>query len=204
MVSINKASKTALVKISQNLADEQKAIAEFWEDGRGTYYPPGHWLEFGLEIAQRDNQSLDEDILLFFPLGNALFDAGVATWEAKLNYDYARPVRVIRELARLGLMDESQINFLTYQDPQANPSPPFPEYTSGHSAFSAAGAEVLRLFTEGNLYGNILGGQVGLDTWHQSQYYLNGGAVIPEPKTIGASLLLIIGIFSRKFGYDLA
>ncbi len=142
-----------VVEISQNLTDRQKAIAEFWEDGGGTYYPPGHWLEFGLEIAQRNNQTLDEDILLFFPLSNALFDVGIATWEAKLHYDYARPVRVIRDLARLGLIDESQVDFVTYQHPLGPPSPPFPEYTSGHSGFSAAAAQILRLYTESDYLG---------------------------------------------------
>lgn len=33
------------------------------------------------------------------------------------------------------------------------PSPPFAEYTSGHSAFSAAGAEVLKQFTGSDYYG---------------------------------------------------
>ncbi|TVQ43897.1 MAG: PEP-CTERM sorting domain-containing protein [Gloeocapsa sp. DLM2.Bin57] len=234
-----------VVEISQNLTDEQKAIAEFWEDGGGTYYPPGHWLEFGLEIAQRNNHSLDQDILLFFPLSNALFDTGIATWEAKLYYDYARPVRVIRDLARLGLIDESQIDFVTYQDPFGDPSPPFPEYTSGHSGFSAAGAQVLRLFTgsdylgvgvtiedsrffpgsfrqpvslywetftdaeieagisrlyggihfeQGNLDGGVLGRQVGETVWSKSRFYINGGEVIPEPSTIGGSVLLINGL----------
>ena len=91
------------------------------------------------------------------------------TWEAKASYDYARPVRVIRELGDLGLIGQfdASLNgfaldawspgngrqkilatdFLTYQTPGSDPSPPFAEYTSGHSAFSAAGAEILRLFS---------------------------------------------------------
>ncbi len=42
---------------------------------------------------------------------------------------------------------------MTFQRPGADPSPPFAEYTSGHSAFSAAGAEVLRLFTGSDSFG---------------------------------------------------
>jgi len=33
------------------------------------------------------------------------------------------------------------------------PTPPFPEYSSGHSTFSAAGAEILRLFTRSEKFG---------------------------------------------------
>ena len=33
------------------------------------------------------------------------------------------------------------------------PAPPFPEYSSGHSSFSAAGAEILRLFTHNDRFG---------------------------------------------------
>jgi PAP2 superfamily len=33
------------------------------------------------------------------------------------------------------------------------PTPPFPEYVSGHSTFSAAGAEVLRTFTGTDAFG---------------------------------------------------
>lgn len=33
------------------------------------------------------------------------------------------------------------------------PTPPVPEYSSGHSTFSAAGAEILKLFTESDDFG---------------------------------------------------
>jgi len=82
---------------------------------------------------------------------------------------------VIRELGKLGLIGEFDASldgyaidawtpdsgtqrilatdFLTYQTPGSDPSPPFAEYTSGHSAFSAAGAAVLRLFTGSDDFG---------------------------------------------------
>lgn len=170
-----------LVTMSANLTDEQKLIAEFWEDGRGTSYPPGTWMTFGQYVSARDNHSLDDDAKLFFTLGNAVFDAGIATWEAKTYYDYTRPVRAIRELGRLGLIGEYSEelegytieawqpnrvtqtilaeDFLTYQNQNGEASPPFAEYTSGHSAFSAAGATVLREFTGSD----DLGGSVTFD-----------------------------------------
>ena len=170
---INQAEE--VIEYSANLTDEQKLVAEFWEDGGGTSFPPGTWMTFGQFVSARDEHSLDEDVELFFALGNAEFDAGIATWEAKTYYDYARPIRTIRQLGELGLIGEFDpdlggfaieawqpgegtttilaTDFLTYQTPGGDPSPPFAEYTSGHSAFSAAGAEVLRLYTGSDEFG---------------------------------------------------
>lgn len=165
-----------IVDVSANLTDEQKLIAEFWEDPSGTSFPPGTWMTFGEFVSARDNNTLDDDAQLFFALGNAVFDAGIATWESKRFYDYIRPVRAVRTLGELGLIGEFNENlggfaieawggpgqgtqtilatdFLTYQTPGSDPSPPFAEYTSGHSAFSAAGAEILQLFTNSDKFG---------------------------------------------------
>ncbi|MEO1601005.1 MAG: DUF6851 domain-containing protein [Pseudomonadota bacterium] len=169
-----------VVAFSANLTDEQKLIAEFWEDGGGTSFPPGVWMSFGQFVSGRADHDIDTDATLFFLLSNAMMDAAIATWEAKVFYDYARPVRAIRDLGSLGLIGEEGTdaitgetgfvvdawagpglgtdtilaeNFLTYQTPGTDPSPPFAEYTSGHSAFSAAGAEVLALFTSSDAFG---------------------------------------------------
>ena len=164
-----------VIEFSSNLSDEQKLIAEFWEDGGGTSFPPGTWMSFGQFVSARDEHTLDDDVKLFFSLGNAVSDAGIATWEAKTFYNYARPVRTVRALGELGLIGEfdSELggytievwqpgegtqtilatDYLTYQTPGGDPSPPFAEYTSGHSAFSAAGAEVLQLFTGSDEFG---------------------------------------------------
>lgn len=177
-----------LIDVSANLTNEQKLIAEFWEDGAGTSFPPGTWMTFGQFVSARDHHSLDTDAQLFFALGNAVFDAGIATWESKRYYDYARPIRTIRNLGELGLVGEQGIdaqtgeegfvidawggpnqgtqtilakNFLTYQTPGGDPSPPFAEYTSGHSAFSASGAEVLKLFTGSDAFGGSVSFQPG-------------------------------------------
>ena len=164
-----------VVEISGGLTDTQKIIAEFWEDGGGTSFPPGTTMTFGQFVSARDNHSVDQDAQMFFALGNAVFDAGVATWQAKVDYDYVRPVRAIRELGELGLIGEFNSDlggyaidawvpgrgtetilateFLTYQLPGGNVSPPFSEYTSGHSAFSASGAAILQRFTGSDEFG---------------------------------------------------
>lgn len=174
-----------VIEYSANLDDEGKIIAEFWEDGGGTAFPPGTFMAFAQFVSARDDHDIDTDAQLFLAMSNAVMDAGIATWEAKVFYDYVRPVRAIRDLGELGLIGEIGVdentgeagfvieafggfnadgsgrgtqtilaeNFVTFQRPEADPSPPFAEYTSGHSAFSAAGAEVLRLFTGSDAFG---------------------------------------------------
>jgi len=172
-----------VVDASASLTDEQKLIAEFWEDAKHTSFPPGTWMTFGHYLSARDEHSLDDDAKLFFTLSNAIFDASIATWDAKIEFDYVRPVRAIRMLGELGLIgryDESQAgwvidawtpsggtqsilatDFLTYQTPGSDPSPPFSEYTSGHSGFSAAGATVLELFSGSSDFGASLSFPIG-------------------------------------------
>ena len=111
-----------------------------WADGPKSVQPPGHWLIFALAVSKRDSHSLDQDIKCLFILGNAVMDAGISCWECKRFYNTSRPITAIRALA-LGnenWQPAQAANFLT---------PPFPEYTSGHSTFSAAAAEVLKRFT---------------------------------------------------------
>jgi hypothetical protein len=35
-----------LIRISANLTDREKMIAEYWSDGPYTEQPPGHWMRF--------------------------------------------------------------------------------------------------------------------------------------------------------------
>ena len=152
-----------LVEISARLSDRKKVIAEYWADGPNSELPPGHWCLFARYISRRDRHSLDADILLFFALANALLDAGVETWHIKRSYDYVRPITAIRELfagrkirawagpGRDGvLIDGGQ--WQPYQEATVV-TPPFAEYPSGHSTFSAAAAEILRRFTGSDGFG---------------------------------------------------
>lgn len=146
-----------VLQYSAGLTDEQKVIAEYWADGPSSELPPGHFDLFAQIISERDNHSLDQDAKFFFALTNAVFDAGIAVWEAKRFYDYARPITAIRYLFNdqtisawggpgLGTRQISGASWKPYQ-PSFFPTPPFPEYPSGHSGFSAAAAEVMKRFT---------------------------------------------------------
>ena len=148
-----------ILHFSAQLDDEQKVIATYWADGPNTESPPGHWNLFAQFVSQRDAHTLDDDVQMFFVLGNAMLDASVAVWECKRHFDYVRPVTAVRYLYAgkpvrawagpgLGtrLIDGSA--FRPYIG-----TPPFAEYVSGHSTFSAAAAEVLRSFTGSDAFG---------------------------------------------------
>ena len=142
---------------------EQKVIAEYWADGPNSELPPGHWTEFAAFVAERDQLDLSASVKLYFALANAILDASIATWDCKRFYDYVRPVTAIRHLYRGkrirawgGPGQGTQVIAGEAWRPfQANtfPTPPFPEYTPGHSAFSMAAADVLRRFTGSDRFG---------------------------------------------------
>jgi hypothetical protein len=158
-----------LLNLSANLTDEQKMIAEYWANGPRTELPPGHWDLFAQYVSRRDyhgrsSRGVDLDAQMFFALTNAIFDAGIASWDDKVAFDSVRPITAIRELFRgqqvlawggpyQGRQWIDGGSWFPYQ-PTTFPTPPFPEYASGHSTFSAAAAEILKLFTGSDYFGD--------------------------------------------------
>jgi hypothetical protein len=157
-----------LIGLSAALTDEQKMIAEYWADGPHSELPPGHWNLFAQQVYHRDRtgdseHDLDQAVKLFFTLTNAIFDAGICAWDNKCAYDSVRPITAIRVAfqgqpirAWAGPGKGTQTilgeQWFPYQ-PTTFPTPPFPEYSSGHSNFSAAGAEILKQFTGSDRFG---------------------------------------------------
>lgn len=162
------AQAQGLVDISAALNDERKVVAEYWADGPKSELPPGHWNLFAQLVAHRDRHGdseidLHRAVKLFFALTNAIFDAGICAWDNKCAFASVRPVTAIRYVfqghqirAWAGPGRGSRLirgeDWLPYQ-PTTFPTPPFPEYSSGHSNFSAAGGEILRLFTHSDRFG---------------------------------------------------
>jgi hypothetical protein len=153
-----------LVTLSAGLTDEQKMIAEYFADGPHSELPPGHWDLFAQFVSARDHDGVDEDAKLFFALTNAIFDAGIVAWDAKRAFDSVRPATAIpyvfqgQQIRAWGGRGKGTVTmdgrfWIPYQK-NTFPTPPFPEYISGHSAFSAAGAEVLLLFTGSDGFGD--------------------------------------------------
>jgi len=152
-----------ILTLSANLTDRQKVIAEYWADGPNSELPPGHWCLFAKYVSRRDRHTEDQDAKMYFAVANTVLDAGISTWTTKIKFDSVRPVTAIHYLYAgkpvlawggpdRGTQTIDGADWQPYQAPTVV-TPPFAEYTSGHSAFSAAAAEVLRSFTGSDDFG---------------------------------------------------
>jgi len=117
-----------------DLTPAQREIALFWSDDPGqTATPPGHSVSILSQVLRVQDRSLADAAVAYARLGIAVCDAFIACWRVKYIHNLVRPIGYIR----------SSID-PTWGDPLPLTTPPFPEYTSGHSVQSAAAAEVLR------------------------------------------------------------
>jgi hypothetical protein len=108
-----------------NLSSRQLAIAQKWNDGAGTYTPPGHWNDIATEHVRDARMSEVRAARTYALLNMAMHDASVACWRVKYKHFNPRPTQLDPSIrTAIGL-------------------PNFPSYPSGHSTFSAAAAEVL-------------------------------------------------------------
>jgi uncharacterized protein DUF6851/vanadium-dependent haloperoxidase-like protein len=149
-----------VVKFSAKLDDTDKAIAEYWSDGPSSELPPGHAAIFAGALCRQRGNNLDNDVKLLFLQANAVLDAGIAVWYAKVKYDFVRPITLVHVLMMdekikawggpgKGTVDMLGQDWQPYQRTDFV-TPPFAEYVSGHSAFTAATFQVLRSFTGTN------------------------------------------------------
>ena len=124
-------------QVSQNLTQEQKVIAEFWsDDPEQTFTPGGHSMAIAMQVLQQENANLTLAAETYAKVGMALHDAFVSCWKTKYDYNLIRPVHYIRQ----------------HFNPAYNShmiTPPFPEFTSGHSVQAGAAMQVLA-----DLFGN--------------------------------------------------
>jgi hypothetical protein len=129
--------------VSKQLTKEQDTIAHYWDDnpfvsehkGHLTYAnkkttPVGHWMGIVAILSGTDNKDEILTARAYALSSSAVFDAFISCWDEKFRSKTIRPISVIRETL------ESEWNALLQ-------TPPFPEYTSGHSVISASAATVL-------------------------------------------------------------
>lgn len=153
------AEADAVRQLSADLTDREKVIAEYWADGPNTETPPGHWAVLAQWVSARDRHTVGQDVVMYFALGNALLDASIAVWDAKVVYDYVRPISAIRFLGAgrtIAAWGGPGLGTRLIPGEAFRPyiaTPAFAEYTSGHSAFSAAAAAVLTAYTRSPLFG---------------------------------------------------
>jgi len=129
--------------VTQNLTEEQKLIANFWDCnpfkvdfsghmaiGIKKISPGGHWIGIAGIAAEQQQLSFAETAYVHAMVGMTLHDAFISCWEGKYETNRIRPETVINQQ-----MDQRWRPLLQ--------TPPFPEYTSGHSVISRASAVVL-------------------------------------------------------------
>jgi len=126
-----------------SLNDEEKHIANFWDDnpfklnvsghlmfGTKKFSPPGHWMSIVGIACQKAHCDFNTTVYAYAKTGIALFDAFIQCWNIKYRYNTVRPETVVNK----------------YFDANWRPhlqTPPFPEYTCGHCYISASAAEAL-------------------------------------------------------------
>jgi hypothetical protein len=126
-----------------SLNEEQKHIAEFWDDnpfklnvsghimfGTKKFSPPGHWMSIAGIAAKKANFDFAATVYTYAIVAITQFDAFIHCWDEKYRSNCARPETVINKN-----FDQNWTPYLQ--------TPPFPEYTCGHSTVSAANAEAL-------------------------------------------------------------
>jgi hypothetical protein len=118
--------------VVEGLTPEQLTIAAFWSDDPGvTGTPPGHSVMIAAQVIEQQMLPLDVAAETFAKVGIAVADAFISCWWSKYRYNLLRPITYVHEVF-------GDVHWTT---PLA--TPPFPEYTSGHSAQSGAAAQVL-------------------------------------------------------------
>jgi hypothetical protein len=118
---------------------DQTLLSRFWASSNGPNY---FWNRAASSLANERRTTLSENARLFAVLNVAIADAGIAVWNAKLFYNFWRPITAIQ-------LAENDGNIATAPDPDwapLTPTPPYPDYPSGLVGTSAAGATVLERY----------------------------------------------------------
>jgi hypothetical protein len=126
-----------------SLTDEQKHIAEFWDDLGGKlnvaghvmfvtkkFSPPGHWMNIVGIASTKAKATFRKTVAAYTLTSICIFDAFIQCWDEKFRSNMVRPETVINKY-----IDQEWRPYLQ--------TPPFPEYTCGHSTVSSAAAEAL-------------------------------------------------------------
>jgi hypothetical protein len=129
--------------VNKNLTSEQREIAKFWDDNpfvvehsghlmfaNKKITPGGHWMgitAIACKLSKYDAVKISKAYAL---TAVSLFDAFISCWDTKYKWSYIRPVTVINDK-----IEKTWTPLLQ--------TPPFPEYTSGHSTITASAATLL-------------------------------------------------------------
>jgi membrane-associated phospholipid phosphatase len=155
------AAALEVYQTSLTLTDEQRTIAQYWNDGVGvTGTSNGHWMAIVGQITRNDGLSLAAAAEAYARVGIVVTDAFITIWDAKYRYNLQRPVTYIQDH-----IDGSWLPLIL--------TPPNPSYISGHSTQSRAAAAVLT---------DLFGHKAFTDTLHTDHHLMPP----QEPRTFGS------------------
>ncbi len=130
-------------QIDKNLTEEQIEIARYWDDnplviehsghmmfGNKKITPGGHWMGICAIASKQSGADAYTTARAYALTSLALYEGFISCWDEKYRSSYIRPVTIINET-----IDPTWMPLLQ--------TPPFPEYTSGHSTITACAATVL-------------------------------------------------------------
>ncbi|NNF32883.1 MAG: vanadium-dependent haloperoxidase [Saprospiraceae bacterium] len=129
--------------VVNDAGEEEKEIASFWDcnpyvlnvtghimHATKKITPGGHWIGITAIACRNAEADMLETSRAYMMTSIALADAFISCWDEKYRSNLTRPETVINEH-----IDEKWLPILQ--------TPPFPEYTSGHSVISSSAAIVL-------------------------------------------------------------
>jgi len=130
-------------EVKKNLDQDQTEIASFWDcnpyvlnvtghvmHASKKITPGGHWMGISAIAARKDSADFVKSAYTYALTSIALADGFISCWDEKYRSNLVRPETLINEH-----IDRDWVPLLQ--------TPPFPEYTSGHSVISTAAAEAL-------------------------------------------------------------
>ncbi len=130
-------------EIGKGLTEEQRNIAAFWDcnpfvmnvNGHVMFAtkkisPGGHWMNITRVACKQSNLDMLQTVEAYVRVSVSLIDGFISCWDEKYRSRLIRPESYINQY-----IDENWVPLLQ--------TPPFPEYTSGHSVISSSAAIAL-------------------------------------------------------------
>ena len=159
-------------KIGKELTEEQRAIASFWDcnpfamNVRGHVMfatkkisPGGHWINITRQVCEATKATMPQVAEAYVRVSLSLVDGFISCWDEKYRSKLVRPETYINKY-----IDENWLPLLQ--------TPPFPEYTSGHSVISnSASVALTKLFGDNYAFTDSTENEFGMPPRSFKSFY---------------------------------
>jgi hypothetical protein len=151
-----------ILNIYENLDDTKKTLAEFYSfTGNDNVSVAGFWIIIAMMIAQRNSQTDDKNIIMYFVLSCGILDGMISSWFYKNLYKTPRPISLIRHyynnikinswspIIKSGNINGNQ--WFPYQS-LTTISPSSPEFLSDHVVISVVSSKLIEWWFNTNKF----------------------------------------------------